>query len=118
MLQGGGAGIYGDFLFGEFNRFGRSPVETAAGPAAGTAADVLALWAKLVRGQADGGDALRLALGNTPFMNLFYTRVALDYLFLYELQEAVSPGTLRRLERRTERETGQTYFARPSDAAG
>jgi hypothetical protein len=32
FTQGGGAGIYGDFLFGEYNRFGQSPLETAAGP--------------------------------------------------------------------------------------
>lgn len=114
FTQGGGAGIYGDFLFGEYNRFGGTPLETLAGPTLGTAADATRLWAKMIRGEADGGDAMRLALNNTPYMNLFYTRMALDYLILYDMQEAFSPGTLRRMERRTERETGQTMFISPA----
>lgn len=114
FTQGGGAGIYGDFLFGEYNRFGQSPLETLAGPTLGTAADATRLWARMVRGDADAGDAMRLALNNTPFMNLFYTRIALDYLILYDMQEAFAPGTLRRMERRAERETGQTFLLSPS----
>ena len=31
LLQGGGMGIYGDFIMGDFSRFGRTPVETLAG---------------------------------------------------------------------------------------
>jgi hypothetical protein len=114
MQQGGGAGIYGDFLFGEFNRFGQSPTETLAGPAIGTAADAARLWAKGVRGEADFGDALRLVQNNTPFLNLFYTRIALDYLILHDVQEYISPGTLARMERRAQREQGQTMLYRPS----
>lgn len=114
MTQGGGAGIYGDFLFGEYNRFGQSPLETLAGPTLGTAADVTRLWAKIIRGESDAGDAMRLALNNTPYLNLLYTRMALDYLILYDMQEALSPGTLRRMERRTQRETGQTMIFSPS----
>jgi hypothetical protein len=114
FTQGGGAGIYGDFLFGEYNRMGQSPTETLAGPAIGTGADVIRLWSKMVRGDADAGDVLRLAQNNTPFINLFYTRMALDYLILYDMQEAISPGTLRRMERRAEREQGQTFLMPPS----
>ena len=114
MTQGGGAGIYGDFLFGEFNRFSRTPLETAAGPTLGTASDVLRLWSGLVRGDADAGDALRLALNNTPFINLFYSRPVLDYLILWDIQEAISPGTLRRMQRRIEREQGQSFLISPA----
>jgi hypothetical protein len=92
MTQGGGAGIYGDFLFGEYTRFGRTPLETLAGPTLGTGAEAIALWSGLWRGKTDAGDALRFGLANTPFLNLFYTRVALDYLILYQVQEAVSPA--------------------------
>jgi len=114
MTQGGGAGIYGDFLFGEYSRMGQSPTETVAGPVIGTAGDLVKTWSKMWRGDADGGDALRLALNNTPFLNLFYSRIVLDYLILYDIQEAVSPGTLRRMERRAEKENGQTFLAPPS----
>jgi hypothetical protein len=116
MLQGGGAGIYGDFLFADFSRFGRTPLETLAGPTLSTAADVVQLGQGLVRGNRDAGDALRLALDNTPYMNLFYTRIALNYLFLYQVQEALSPGTLRRMEQRIERENAQTFWLPPSES--
>ena len=51
-----------------------------------------------------------------PFVNLFYTRMALDYLVLYRLQEAVNPGFLRRMERRIERENAQHFVLPPSQA--
>lgn len=114
MVQGGGAGIYGDFLFGQYSRSGNRALETLAGPVLGTGAEIANTWAKLRAGEADGGDALRLAISNTPFANLFYTRIALDYLFLYDVQEAISPGTLRRMEQRVEKDNGQTFLWAPS----
>ena len=114
MVQGGGAGIYGDFLFGQYSRNGNRALETLAGPVLGTTAEVANLWAKLRAGDADAGDALRLGISNTPFANLFYTRIALDYLFLYDVQEAIAPGTLRRMEQRVQRDNGQTFLWSPS----
>ena len=40
LLQGGGLGIYGDFLLGESSRYGSSPIETAAGPGIGTLSEI------------------------------------------------------------------------------
>jgi hypothetical protein len=115
FTQGGGAGIYGDFLFGEFNRIGQSPAETLAGPTLGVGFDAVKLWSRLVRGDADAGDALRLAQNNTPFLNLFYTRIVLDHLILHDMQEWVAPGTLERMQRRAKEETGQTFLVSPAD---
>jgi hypothetical protein len=115
FVQGGGAGIYGDFLFGEFNRIGQSPAETLAGPSLGLGFDVVKLWSRLVRGDADAGDALRLAQNNTPFLNIFYTRMALDFLILHDMQEFVAPGTLQRMQDRARAESGQTFLVSPAD---
>jgi len=117
FVQGGGAGIYGDFIFGEFNRYGQGPLETFAGPTIGTASDVLKLYAKLRDGDPAGTAATRLVMQNTPFLNLFYTRAAMDYLFIYGIMEHNSPGYLRRMERRLEREKGQEFFFPPSQSA-
>ena len=114
FVQGGGAGIYGDFIFGEFNRFGQSPLETFAGPTLGTASDILKIFAKFRDGDDASASTVRLALRNTPFINLFYTKLALDYLFVYELQEFANPGYLKRMEKRMERETGQEFYIPPS----
>lgn len=117
MTQGGGLGIYGDFLFGESNRFGGGLWATALGPTASTANDVFDLYQRVKSGDDPSAQALRVALSNTPFLNLFYTRMALDYLVLYRLQESLNPGYLNRMEDRVERENNQTFWLRPTDAA-
>jgi hypothetical protein len=120
MAQGGGLGIYGDFLFGEANRFGGGFLQTFMGPGIGTLADAVDLSFRIrdviLTGEDDArAEAIRFIKSNTPFANLFYTQQALDYLVWYQLQETVNPGYLRRMERRIERENDQTFWLRPSD---
>lgn len=114
MLQGGGLGIFGDYLFGEASRFGNKPLESAAGPVLGTAASAIDLWSKVRSGDDAASSAFRLAQNNTPFLNLFYTRIALDHLFFYSVQEALNPGSLRRTEQRIQKENNQEFLIRPS----
>lgn len=118
FVQGGAAGIYGDYLFGQVNRFGSGVLETAAGPTIGNAADLITLLLKsrdAMAGKITGeeakapyADALNLALGVMPFVNLFYARPALDYLILDSLREAVSPGYIKRQQKRRKTDYGQT----------
>lgn len=116
FLQGGGLGIFGDFLFGEYNRFGGGFIATAGGPLLGEIEQFHKLLMTLRDDPEDAGaEAIRLGLRNTPLINLFYTRAAMDYLFIYHLQEWASPGYLRRYERRVERERGQEFLIRPSE---
>jgi hypothetical protein len=114
LAQGGGFGIYGDFLFGEFSRYGRSALSTAAGPVLGQVDDIAEIYTKLRTGDDAVAQIFRTALNNTPYANLFYTRTALDYLFLYQLQESINPGYLRRMEARAESESGQEFMFPPS----
>ena len=116
FLQGGGAGIYGDFFFGEFNRFGNSAVISMLGPGISEADNIAKMFAKAREGEDITADIVRFGKNNTPFINLFYTRAALDYLILYQLQEWANPGYLRRMERRLERDQGQRYLVPPSRA--
>ena len=118
MLQGGALGIYGDFLLGEASRFGSSPVETVAGPAIGSAGDAVDLVQRAMHGEDLGSSTLRFAVSNTPFANLFYTRMAIDYLFLYALQDAINPGSVRRMQKRIERENNQEFILEPTKAIG
>lgn len=124
MVQGGGMGIYGDFFFGEFNRFGRSALSTAAGPTLGSVDDLFELWAKARDTGKMGGDrygadlaasSLRFLASNTPFASLFWARPAINYLALYPIQEWLNPGYLRRMERRIERDNKQTFWLPPSE---
>lgn len=124
MLQGGALGIYGDFLFGETNRLGGGLWETMAGPLVGKTGETVNLI-KETAGKGYEGELkqdnlakwFRLGVNNTPFNNVFWIRPALDYAILYNIQETLSPGYLRRMERRIQKDQGQTFWLRPTEAA-
>ncbi len=116
MVQGGGFGIFGDYLFGEANRFGNRAAETTAGPVFGTAFETINLWNRIRSGDDAAASAFRLAQNNTPFLNLFYSRIAMDHLFFFSVQEALNPGSLRRTEERIRKENDQQFLLRPSQS--
>jgi hypothetical protein len=125
LLQGGGLGILGDYLFGEFGRNHQNLAETALGPTAGVALQLIDVYNRM-KEAAERGDGkplravpaelLRVTADNTPFINMFYARTALNYLFLWRLQEALNPGFQRRYERRVQQERGQTFWLSPAQA--
>ncbi len=115
LVQGGGAGIYGDFLFGQVSRSGNSALENLAGPAASDAARWVNLLSRARDGDAKAADALTAAIGSTPFANVFYARPALDYLFLNALRDTLSPGYLQRQDQRRREQFGQDPLIAPSD---
>lgn len=113
LTQGGTLGIYGDFLFGEANRFGSRALETFSGPFIGTMSDIINVPLKartaLEKGERPqmAGDVLNLALNNTPFINLAYARPALDILFINSLRNWASPGYVNRQQRTRFKDYGQ-----------
>jgi hypothetical protein len=118
FATGGGAGILGDFLFGETNRLGQGISETLLGPVLGSGINgVLKLWnnAKAGKGKDIAPEALHLALDNAPFANLIYLRTAIDHLFLFNVQEALSPGFLKRHQRALAQQ-GQHMWLSPAGA--
>ena len=123
MQTGGGLGFYGDVLFGDAGRDGKGALPGMLGPAFGMANDVAAaLYFKpkeaAIEGKLDAGrvasDALAAAKNNAPFINLFYTRAALDYGVLYSLQETLNPGYLRRFEQNVKKQGGQNFLLSPA----
>jgi hypothetical protein len=122
LLQGGGLGLYGDFLFGEANRNGLpATISSFMGPAVSDAERLFAITNKAVWGAAEdredaGGDAVKFAITSAPGANLWYTRWLLDYLVMWRMQEAMSPGYLERWEKRTEKREGSGFLIDPSEA--
>ncbi|MGY6030655.1 hypothetical protein [Phytobacter sp. AG2a] len=112
--QGGGLGILGDFMFGEVNRMGAGPVTSLLGPAASNADSIIRLLQQTSRGDADLGDWYRTALDNTPFLNVFWLRTAMNGLILNRIQDGLDPGSLERYQRRVEREQGNEFLVPPS----
>lgn len=114
FVQGGGMGIYGDFIFGQYSRFGQSPLVTALGPSASTVDDVWKLWGRFREGDDVAASTVRTTINHAPFANLFYTRIALDYMILYDLQEKLNPGSLQRMERTVKKQNNQSFLMPPS----
>jgi hypothetical protein len=116
LAQTGGAGILGDFMFGKVNRFGNSFLETLGGPLTGETGQAAELVTTLMRGEVKdfGEGSLRLMLDNMPFVNLWQTREAMNWLLMYHLREWMSPGTLARTERRMQEDFGQEYLVSPA----
>jgi hypothetical protein len=122
LAQGGGMGLMGDFMFGDANRFGGGMLSSLAGPTAGAANDIVNLYTSMrddaiagnLKAGKVGADALRVALNNTPFVNLFYTRLALDYLLFYRMQEWMNPGYLSRMEQKVRTQNNQEFLLPPS----
>tara|TARA_R100001594_G_scaffold78294_3_gene112905 strand:+ start:33011 stop:35650 length:2640 start_codon:yes stop_codon:yes gene_type:complete len=118
MTQGGGLGIYGDFLFGEYNRFGGGWLKTAAGPTIGQLGDVAAIFSQAIRGESEATNLAaqlgKIITSNTPFINLFYTKMIMDYLILYNIQEMANPGYVKRMEKRLNKKNNQRFYLSPS----
>lgn len=122
--QGGGAGFLGDLMLNGQGRGGQSGASAAiggiAGPVVGSAFElVYDVGFENIREAAEGKDthagaeAFRWARGHTPFVNLWYSKLALDQAVLNEAQEALSPGYLARVRSRAEREWDATYWWAP-----
>jgi len=124
MLQGGGLGIFGDFLLdpGQ-NRFGHSMGETVAGPVFGLLGDVARLTTGKAVGWAAEGDIgkpaaelVRFVGRYAPGASLWYLRLALERHVLDQLllmADEDAPKRWRRQMKKLKRETGQEFFAPP-----
>lgn len=128
FMQAGGLGIFGDFMLADANRFGGGFVSTLGGPVAGMVQDIQKLTVGNAATAADGkhhkkgpledlaGDSIQFAKNYAPLMNLWYTRLALDHLVFYQIQEAINPGYLHRMKQRTKAQNNQTFWWDPNDS--
>lgn len=124
MMQGGGFGFLGDMLLNGQGRQGQSGASAAigglAGPVVGSAFElVYDVGIENLREAAEGKDthigaeAFRWARGHTPFVNLWYGKLAIDQALLNSAQEMLSPGYLDKVRGRAEREWGSTWWWEP-----
>lgn len=120
-LRGGGLGFYGDFLYAEATQHDTNIVPALMGPLYTELESVGNLTIgnafKASRGERtdEGAKVLRYVRGNIPFLNMWYTQAAMDHILWNEMQEAVSPGYLDRMQARAQKERGTTYFWDPHE---
>jgi hypothetical protein len=119
LVQGGGFGIYGDFLAGSYGRSaGQSFVDSLAGPTlGGTANSAAELYTRLKELDHPGTALYYFAKQNTPLLNAWFSKAAFDYMFLYGIQEKLSPGSIGRMQRRMDKDFGQSFMFDPQQYA-
>ena len=126
IAQGGGLGLYGDFLFGQKSRWGGDALTEFLGPtysmvSQGAGAVIGDLQTALEGGTPPKGwqreissQALDFGKRNAPMVNLWYARGLMDYLFLHSLQETINPGYLRRYEAQLAKDQGVKFIYKPT----
>ena len=120
LIQSGVAGIAGDLIYNSFSDHGYSWPEFIGGPVFGYGADAVKIFKGITNGEADAARAWKSVKDNLPFANLFYLEPAVNYGFLYQIQEYVNPGYLGRMENAIKNLEGQDYMEvfRPSAVVG
>ena len=133
IAQGGGLGIFGDFIsasgVGNKSRFGNSVMATAMGPGASLVEDVVGLGVSGFDFATDpftgdetnlGREAARLMQRYTPGNNLWYARLILERAIFDNLQEMTDPKAKqnrKKYERKIKTERGQDYWWKRGDSA-
>ena len=121
IMTSGGLGFYGDLLIGALGnkeRFGEGFLEAVGGPILGSGLRSFKAIGSLVEGDIDAAayKGMRVAKSMLPGANIFYTRLAMDYMFFWQLQEYMRPGWAQNFENRVSEETGSDFFVSPSEA--
>lgn len=125
VAQGGGLSIVGDTLLNDpgnsYTDFGTNLGKTLLGPGAGTAIDAASIgvgnaW-QVAKGKKThaAAETVNLMRQNTPYVNLWYAKAALDHAGMHALQENLSPGYLGRMQQNAKKDFGQDYWWKPGN---
>jgi hypothetical protein len=124
-LQGGGLGIFGDFLFADSSRSASAFARAVGGPVIGLLGDVQAttignldrLKEEFSEKNVDKikRDVFNLVKRNVPAQSLWYSRLIVERYLFDELEKMIDPkfsSRMRELEKRLKNESGQEYYWR------
>ncbi len=117
LVQSGFAGMFGDFLAGEYGRYYHKWDEATLGAGYSTFKDFGELFTGLATGNKDAEDVWKNLRYNIPYANLFYMEGALNYGLHYGVMETFSPGYLNALESRA-RDRDEAFMYKPSNIWG
>jgi hypothetical protein len=126
LLQGGGLGIMGDFLFADVNRFGGGLGAMLAGPLGAKMSELRnfavgnALEGATGEDAKFGREAVKFGASLVPGGSIWYLRLAYQRMVVDQLQWLADPEANKAFKRRQQwwtRSTGQEFFWEPGKAA-
>lgn len=113
MAQGGGMGVAGDLIFNNTTQYGHSARDIALGPYFGTMFDAVDAVSRNTKDSAlegdgidSGGlalDAFKFAKRNTPFANLWYSRLLVERFLFDSIERMIDPKFDKKVRRATKR---------------
>jgi hypothetical protein len=116
VMQGGGFGIFGDFIFSDTSRYGADLAKTIMGPAVSFTNDAWKVPKKNFDRWLDGdetqltSDLWRFSERNIPAAKLWYIRLLSERLMLDQVSRMADPNfdkRVRRMERQARKDYGQ-----------
>lgn len=125
-MQGGGAGIFGDFFAAGLDRGQQGLPMTLAGPVFGLADQAARLaipdYRKVLEGEPTnfGAELARFVRYNLPGANLWYSRLVTDRTVMDTIQSLADPEyrqSFRRMEDRARKDYGQRFWWSPGHIA-
>jgi hypothetical protein len=123
-MQGGGMGIFGDFLFDDYSRFGKSLASTLGGPVVQTWGDALrAVQGNMVRAIDSEqetkfiNDSWNVVKKFIPAATLWYVRLPMERIMINSVDELLDPDFKKKVRRKESalRKQGQEYWWSPED---
>lgn len=125
MLQGGGLGLFGDFLFADTSRTSNTLAETLVGPIPATvwnvmkAGDLYSLGTE-INYDSVLADLWRVGKKEIPTISLWYSRLFVERMLLDQVEKMLDPKYDRRMsamEKRMKKNYGQGWWWEPGDMA-
>lgn len=125
MMQGGGFGIFSDFLFTDMSRFNSDLTKTLLGPVAGFGNDAY----RVFKGNFDRAldddeetkffsDLFQFSERHIPAVKLWYTRLLMERMLLDQTERMIDPKFDRRMnniESKMKKEYGQKFWWEPGE---
>jgi len=122
LTKGGGMGYAGDLFINMGTDMNKSLMDVAAGVTGGTLSNVYRIGQQIEdemkhpeKKHDIGAKVFGLAMNETPYVNLWYAKLVLNYLFSYHVKEILNAGYLQHTEDRIKRDQGNAYFFQPSE---
>lgn len=129
MLNAGGLGIFGDYMFGDYNRYGSSPLATALGPNVSMLSSLMqAVSPAQMMDTLDSeqnmnntmGKLWNVAIKEVPVARLWYTRLIVERYLYDQVEKMLDPGydrRMSRIEKGMQKRTGQGFWWSPGTFA-
>lgn len=95
-----GVFLLGDWVGGQYNKYGNSFIDQIAGPAFSNAGDLANIGSELIQGKNVTKQSIEWAKGNTPFHNMWFANAGMEYLILHGVMNRIDPSAAANAQQR------------------